>query len=136
MRDSLFTTFTSLFLAFSVQPQAHADLAPAPSNAIVQLSEGMASMCPQLVQGFINPDLAAAFIDRPIDTPSVCSCSTRALLADATLVSQFSVDLSVLTDRLESSNLKSYTIARIVSSAMTCLSQDISKSLAEVKLPQ
>lgn len=96
------------------------------------LGEYMKNSCPSMITEIIDrEDLKLALTTRPTDAKSVCSCALKGTFADSRLDKALSVELSELSKRLESPQLKSYFILRFSQALFACLATDMDLSLEQ-----
>lgn len=95
----------------------------------------IAQACPVLIKDLTgNRDIQAAFAGRAVDSQSVCSCAFDRIVGDSRLVAEFRVENAVLAQRLNAGGLKAYATLRGITSILACLSTDVDKSLAAMRI--
>jgi hypothetical protein len=93
-------------------------------------SQVLMTSCPKMIEQLVGrPEFASALSPKPIDVSSVCNCTNAAFNSDSRLQAVFSLPSAQLQEKMAASHVRSYLLARLTHSVLSCLAPELEASL-------
>ncbi len=102
-----------------------------------QLLRALRPSCERMIQQIgSQQEMSLSLSAKPIDTASVCNCAERKFAADHRLQRFWLLSEKDMRTPVQSEQVKSYMTARMVTSILECVTQELEESLQSAELPQ
>ncbi len=129
---------TATLCILAMFASASAAQQPEPGGArLDQLLRALRPTCARLVQQIASQqEMSLSLVAKPINTASVCTCAERKFAADPRLKRFWPLSEKDMQTPIQSEQVKSYMTARMITSILECLTQELEGSLQSAELPQ
>lgn len=102
-----------------------------------QLLKLLRPSCERLVAQIASqPEISLSLASKPINTAYVCTCAEMKFAADPRLQKFWTLSEKDMKTPIQSAQVKSYMTARMITSILECVSQELEGSLQGTELPQ
>jgi hypothetical protein len=102
----------------------------APQPSTTSVPQLVAAQCPKFSSQLVDrPELKPILSQRPVDIPTVCTCTQRSFLADARLQKALNVDDDTLVETMKDERMRSYLTLRLMTSVLECLTPELERAM-------